>query len=107
MNLREAMFNTALDAGIPILSTDTCARLLAIIHSCTNEGFTYSPRCRAEIRYAQKRFRIDGGETPDADFAALLREYVGEIEAYGEKHKSVIPWAKSFAMDRYGIDLFW
>ena len=101
------MFNTALAAGIPILSMDTCARLLAIVYSYTHEGFTYSERCRTEIIYARKRFRIDGSETPDADFAMLLREYVGEIEAYGQEHKAVIPWAKTFAKDRYGIDLFW
>lgn len=104
---RNAMYETALAAGIPILSKDTCARLLAIVHSITHEGFTYSERARAEIRYAQKRFGVDGGETPDPGFARLVKRYVDEIEGYGAANKTVVPWAAEFAKERYGIELFW
>ena len=105
--LRKAMYETALATGIPILSADTCARLMAVVHSCTNEGFTYSERALVEIQYAQKRFGLEGGETPDAEFAALLKQYVDEIESYGKEHKAVVPWAVQFAKERYGIELFW
>lgn len=104
---RNAMYETALAAGIPILSEDTCARLLAIVHSITHEGFTYSERALVEIQYAQKRFGLEGGETPDAEFAALVKQYVDEIESYGAVHKKVIPWAAEFVKQRYGFDVFW
>lgn len=104
---RNSMYETALAAGLPILSKDTCARLLAIVHSITHEGFTYSERARAEIRYTTKRFGIRGGEIPDAEFAKLLGYYVHDIESYGAAHKEVIPWASQFVKQRYGFELFW
>lgn len=104
---RKAMYETALAADIPILSADTCARLMAVVHSCTNEGFTYNERALMEIKYTQKRYGLQGGETPDREFAALVKRYVDEIENYGNEHKAVVPWAAEFAKKRYGIDLFW
>ena len=88
---------------IPAISLDTCARILAII--CVlgnNENIVMSPKCKADLEYIQKRFGIDGGETPDSEIVPPLKEYVSELE----KAKEVPQWALKIFKDRYGIKLY-
>lgn len=92
-----------LTIGMPAISLDTSARILAIV--CVlgnNENMVMSPKCRADLEYIQKRFGIDGGETPDRDIIAPLKEYISELE----KSKEVPQWADKIFKERYGIKLY-
>lgn len=58
---RWAMYQSALDAGIPIVSTETCAIICAMLLVWGNTAeFTHNHRLVCELQYAQKRFGIEG-----------------------------------------------
>lgn len=74
--------------GTPAIGRDTAARILAVtyVHG-NNEALVYNPNFVADLDYICKRFHIHGAGTPDADFAELLRKYVGELEHYEKSHE--------------------
>ena len=82
------MLDDALTVGLPIISTDTAARLMAItyVYGGGNETLILSPKFQCDCKYIQKRFGIQGGEIPDAGFAFTLRSYVKELEKYVGKN---------------------
>lgn len=89
--------------GIPAISLDTSARILAVV--CVlgnNENMVMSSKCRADLEYIQKRFGIDGGEVPDKEIIAPLKEYISELE----KADEVPLWAEKIFKERYGIKLY-
>ena len=75
---RWAMYETALNAGIPIVSTETCAIICAMLHSWGNtEQFTHNHRLVCELQYAQRRFGIEGsGKVTDRQFLKALNYYI-------------------------------
>ena len=97
------MLNDALAVGLPIISIDTAARIMAItyIYGGGNETLVLSPKFQCDRKYIQKRFGIQGGEIPDADFASTLRSYVNELE-----NSKVCPqWVRDIMKIRYNIEL--
>lgn len=75
-------------AGIPAITTDTCARIMAVLHEYgNNEGFTYNQKFIAEKEYIQLRFGIREMESPDTYFSNLLRMYVDELQSYQIDHR--------------------
>ena len=68
------MLNDALTVGLPIISTDTAARLMAItyVYGGGNETLVLSPKFQCDCKYIQKKFGIQGCEVPDAKFATFL-----------------------------------
>lgn len=97
------MLNDALTVGLPIISTDTAARLMAItyVYGGGNETLILSPKFQCDCKYIQKRFGIQGGEIPDAGFASTLRSYVKELE-----NSKVCPqWVHDLMKRRYNIKL--
>ena len=97
------MLNDALTVGLPIISTDTAARLMAItyVYGGGNEALVLSPKFQCDRKYIQERFGIQGGEIPDADFASTLRSYVKELE-----NSKVCPqWVHDLMKRRYNIKL--
>lgn len=104
----KALYATAEQVGLPIVSADNAARIMAVLYvHGNNEDFVYSPKFNAEREYIQKRFCINGSETPDYGFLLLLKEYVKELKHYERLHKgNPIPeWASIMFRDRYGIEL--
>lgn len=98
------MLNDALTVGLPIISTDTAARLMAItyVYGGGNETLVLSPKFQCDRKYIQKRFGIQGGEIPDAEFASTLRSYVKELE-----NSKVCPqWVHDIMNRRYNIKLY-
>ncbi len=92
-----------LTIGIPALSLDTSARILACV--CVlgnNENIVMSPQCKADLEYIQSRFGINGGEIPDSDIILPLKKYITEHE----KAKEVPKWAEKIFKERYGIKLY-
>ena len=75
------ILNDALTVGLPIISTDTAARLMAItyVYGGGNEALVLSPKFQCDCKYIQKKFGIQGGEVPDAKFASTLRSYVSKL----------------------------
>ncbi len=105
-NMYSQLLEAGLAAGIPMINTDTSARILAVVFVYNHEQMTRG-KFAADCMYIAKRFHIEGGETPDRDFSALVRRYAAEAEDYGRTHKAPIQWAQDLCKERYGFKLFW
>ena len=109
--LQEDWLEACLSVGIPAITTDTSARILAIVyvHGGGEEDMVLNRKFTNDVRYIQQRFHIQGGEVPDQGFARLMRHYVTELETYLKAHvsdKTSIPdWAHRLMRDRYGMKL--
>lgn len=89
--------------GLPAIGTDTSARILAVVHSLgNNEQMALCPKLRADLRYIQDVYGIDGCETPKAEIVGPLREYINKLET----SDTVPEWAKKLFQGRYGITIF-
>ena len=98
------MYQSALDAGIPIVSTETCAIICAMLLVWGNtEEFTHNHRLVCELQYAQRRFHIEGSESPDAEFAALLQSYVSQLELMQQRENRVPDHIDALFQERYGF----
>ena len=117
IHFRQKMIGACLSAGIPWMSTDTSARVMAVLYVYgNNEYMTHCEAFLQDCKYIQTRFNVLGGESPDADFSFLLQKYINELEDYEEEHKNerktsglferhIPDWAKHLYMGRYGIKL--
>lgn len=98
-------------AGIPAITTDTSARIMAIVyvHGGGEEEMVLNQKFVNDVKYIQQRFHIEGGERPDETFVATLRHYVRELEDYMHQHRTdetaVPQWAHNLLRDRYGMKL--
>ena len=97
------MLNDALAVGIPIISTDTAARLMAItyVYGGGNETLVLSPKFQCDCKYIQNKFGIQGSEVPDAKFSTFLQTYVKELE----NSKVCQQWVHDLMESRYNIKL--
>ena len=101
---REAMYDAALAAGLPIVNRETCAIICAMLLVWGNdERFTHHHRLVCELRYAQKRFRIEGSESPDTDFTRLLQSYVSQLELMQQREDRVPDHIDAMFQERYGF----
>ena len=100
--------------GIPAITTDTSARLMAImyVHGGGEEEMVLNQKFVNDVKYIQRRFHINGGEVPDAEFVSLLQHYVKQLEQYIQecikvnKSDTHIPeWAHSLMQGRYSMKL--
>lgn len=107
---------TCLSAGIPAISTDTSARIMAVLYEYgNNEGFTFNQKFLADKDYIQDRFGLREMCTPEPKFHTLLRQYIKELQDYQEAHKnypkdeahpyrSLAPdWAPNLLQERYNM----
>lgn len=116
-NLRKQWNEACLVAGIPAITKDTSARLMAVLYvHGNNEYMTHNQQFLDDVDYIQKRFKIEGGEVPDFDFSRLVKHYVSELIHYEDEHQGerttsglferhIPEWAKDLFMERYGIKL--
>ena len=79
-----------------------------------NESLVYNKSFLSDLQYIKEKFRLQGGEIPDADFCELIKKYVAKLENYMEDHKSdnsvifksdIPNWAVELFYDRYKIKL--
>ena len=116
-SFRSAWNEACLQAGLPSISLETSARIMAVLHvesGCTT-AVTHSPKLRADLEYIQKRFGISGGKTPDAAFVKRFRHYVHEIEAHQKRSRGNAAlsseeqawptWARRLYRDSYNVNL--
>ena len=101
---RWAMYEAALQVGLPIVSRETCAIICAMLLVWGNdERFTHHHRLVCELRYAQKRFHIEGSESPETDFARLLQSYVSQLELMQQRENRVPDNIDALFQERYGF----
>lgn len=102
--------------GIPAISTDMAARLMAVLYEYgNNEGLTLSQKFLDDKDYIQDRFGLREMCTPEPQFLELLKGYIKELQEYQIEHKNdpidrdnpyrpLAPdWAPQLLKDRYGI----
>ena len=98
------MYESALKAGLPIINRETCAIICAMLLVWGNcEQFTHNHRLVCELQYAQKRFKIECSESPDADFARMLQSYVGQLELMQQREDRVPDHIDALFQERYGF----
>ena len=101
---RWAMYQSALSAGIPIVSRETCAIICAMLLVWGNtEEFTHNHRLVCELKYAQERYHIKGGETPDREFAKQLRYYINLLQLMQDREGRVPDQIDDMFHERYGF----
>lgn len=117
--------------GIPAITLDTSARLMAIVyvHGGGEEEMVLNRKFTNDVQYIQRRFHLQGGERPDETFVVTMKHYVRELERYmKEREHTVTPqpadaapqtsavshqpsdssipdWAHRLMRDRYGMKL--
>lgn len=101
---RWAMYESALAAGLPIVSREVCAIICAMLNVWGNhEMFTHNHRLVCELRYAQQRFHLYGGEAPDPEFAQLLSGYVSQLQLMQDRENHVPDHIDNLFQQRYGF----
>lgn len=115
-SIYQQWLQSSLHSDIPAISTDTAARLMAVLYEYgNNEGFTYNQKFLADKEYIQDRFGLREMCTPEPKFHTLLRQYIKELQDYQEVHKnddrddnhpyrSFAPdWAPQLLKERYNM----
>lgn len=83
------------------------ARLMAIVQVFgNNEGFTLSPKFKADRDYIQELYHINGGEVPDPEFAACLREWVERYEQVKEDTELRFADAAKWIKQMYNFQIY-
>lgn len=102
---RWAMYQSALDAGIAIVNTETCAIICAMLLVWGNTAeFTHNHRLVCELQYAQRRFHIDGsGKVSDNNFLTALSYYTGLLELNQKRENRVPDHIDALFQERYGF----
>ena len=101
---RWQMYETALQAGIPIVNTETCAIICAMLLVWGNTAeFTHNHRLVCELQYAQKRFGIEDGSVPnDRKFLTALNYYTDLLTLNQQREDRVPDFIDSMFQERYG-----
>ena len=104
-NLRQAMYDTAFEAGIPIISDDKCCRLLAwlYVYGGGCEAVVLDEKLNAAIIYAQKRLNIFDCERPDAELLPVYRDYVKSTGSFDKPNEPPPEWVPALEKE-YGIN---
>ena len=100
--------------GIPAITKDTSAKIMAIVyvHGGGEEEMVLNQKFVNDVQYIQRRFHIQGGEVPDAEFVGIMNDYILQLVRYikdctdASKSGTRIPeWAHRLMKDRYGMKL--
>jgi len=102
---RKQFYDTALSAGIPIISGDKCCQLMAYlyVYGGENEQMTTDGRISSAMLYAQKRLNILCGEVPNLELLPVLQDYIKQAAnkhgvPYDEPPEWVIELEKEFGI---------
>ena len=107
--LRHQWNEACLQLGLPSLTIDTSAKIMAVLYQYgNNEAMVFNYHFVADCEYIQKRFHIQGGETPDAEFVVKYNKWLSDILEYEKSHPDtddIVPWAVKLFKDMYDIKL--
>ena len=88
MTIYRQWLQSCLQYDIPAISTETAARLMAVLYEYgNNEGFTYNQKFLADKDYIQDRFGLREMCAPEPKFHTLLQQYIRELQEYQDAHK--------------------
>lgn len=87
-----------LAAGFPYMSLDTAVKVLVVFDLYNSEDMTFCPRLAIDLEYIRRRFRFEGGESPDPDFV----EAVNRLRSPLMRRDDAPAWAKTLFKERYG-----
>lgn len=87
--------------GLKPMSDDTCCRLLAIlqVYGDGNEIFTHHIKFLEDVKYAQRRCNLFGGEVPNLELIDDLKYYIVQLENGNNE------WVDKFLLDKYNIKI--
>lgn len=111
-NIHEQLRESCMRADIPIVGRDKAARIMSIFHVHGNsEKLVYNTKLRADVKYCQQRYGIQGGDMPDPEFITAFQRYAKELETYEATHEeeesciggAMPEWAKELLM-QYAIN---
>lgn len=93
----EEAFN---QVGSSMMSMNFAAKLLAYVYVMGggNEAVVYNEGMNAGIAIASQKFKIKGGEIPEARAIPVIRAFIKELEREGDN----TPWLKEI-FNRYNI----
>lgn len=101
-SLRQQWNEACLQVGLPSLTLNTCAKIMAILmHYGNNEAMVLSPHFRADCEYVQKRYHIQGGKTPDLEFIEEFQPIEKELRDLEQPPG----WAKHLMKNMYNIEI--
>lgn len=105
----EKLHATAENAGLKILSDEHCCKLLAWLYAFGggDESVVFNYKLNVDIKTAQKRLNIEGGETPNAELLPILQGYLREVNPFfTEPQKPVTQpeWVKEICK-YYGLSV--
>lgn len=105
-NLRKQWNDACLSAGINSLSTDTSARIMAVLLAWggDNEAFTHNVKLMADCEYIKRQQAIGGALVVNKEFADKLRLYTKDLEKHEMQDKKP-QWAIDLFKDMYNIKL--
>lgn len=116
--LRKDWLSAFTSIGIPAVSRDTAARILAVVYvHGNNEALVCNKKFLEEIDHIKQMYHVDGGESPDAEIVVLIKQYVEELEQYCDEHANdkssseavfrnhAPEWAHRLFLERFGIKL--
>lgn len=101
-NFRKQWNDTCKAAGLNPISTDTAARIMAVVYEFDREDITHCPTLLVDLEYIQDEYGIDGGKIPHSDFQKLFAKYAKEIEDNGCEPTE---WTKKLMIENYNIKL--
>lgn len=104
--IRDDWNSAMLQVGIPAISTDTAAKIMAVLYLYgNNEDMVYNKKLLADIRYIQRRFCICGGKTPNPNLIHAINCNIAQAHAYEKEHHTIPEWAKTLFSEWYNIEL--
>ena len=106
-NLRKQWNDACLSAGINSISPQKSAKIMAVLmHLGNNEAMVMNQHFIADVYYIQQRYKLQGGEIPDAEFVEYFKE--SEQELKKSLDNNIIPqWAEKLFKEDYDIKLWY
>ena len=106
-NLRKQWNDACLSAGINSISPQKSSKIMAVLmHLGNNEAMVMNQHFIADVYYIQQRYKLQGGEVPDAEFVEYFKVYEQELKKYLDNN--IIPqWAEKLFKEDYDIKLWY
>jgi len=106
-NLRKQWNDACLSAGINSISPQKSAKIMAVLmHLGNNEAMVMNQHFTADVYYIQQRYKLQGGEIPDAEFVEYFKVYEQELKK--SLDNNIIPqWAEKLFKEDYDIKLWY
>src|ERR1035437_7990190 len=84
--------------GYSIMKDEDACKLLAWLleYGSCHEDVVHNPNLNADIRIAQKKLNIYGGEVPNIELLSMFQNYIKEIKKTGIKTEWIIGIFKKY-----------